>query len=474
MGYLRNKWNNLRGKLKESWLYRREDLIDDDISFSELYDDEFRQQLGTFIGTWVNQQYFLLSLLGRGTFSVVYLAYSLEERDMVVIKMILPCYNSEGKYERNILEKLYNSIQYFPYQVFKWERHPKIICIKQPFLGISISELMQKNSYKHLSNDTIITYFYDCLMSLNKIHNSEVVHCDLKLDNILTSINSSYNHRLKEWFQSLQVNKYIHEMAWVYKREREHSIFHKRSWSKCVKLAQKDFSVYFKQKFKQFEQTINNEKIKELENVKEITDFDIYHADSLEDVDITNTIYIEEPQHAFIIDFGNSLLVEDIEPADICFESYRPPENILHMHISKQTDIWSLACIFYEMLTDKTLFTLENNHLMNENRLSDGQVSCNSIDTNDTTDTLDFVDEQLLTSMYMLCNLDNTIRKQNIKHLLKLHCIFKMDDAILDLISIILSDMLQIDPERRPSCNMLLKHDLFKPFIYDNLTDIDI
>lgn len=474
MNYLKKKYRTILGKINKPWLYRREDLLEDDVSFSELYDDEFRQQLGTFVGEWINQEYFLITLLGRGTFSVVYLAYSLQEREMVVIKMILPCYNMEGKYESNIIEKLYNSIEYFPYQVFKWKQHPKIICVKQPFLGLSVSDLMQKNSYKHLSNDTIITYFYDCLTSLNKIHNSNVVHCDLKLDNILTSIKNGYNHRLKEWFKSLCVNKYIHEMAWVYKRERENSILNKRSWSKCVKLAQRDFSVYFKEKIKQFEQTLNDEKIKDLEDVKEITDFDMYHADSLEDVDITNTIHIEEPHHAFIIDFGNSLLVEDIEQADICFESYRPPENILHMHISKKTDIWSLGCIFYEMLTDKRLFTLEDNQQINETRTSDGQISFNSIDTFDTTDMLDLIDEQRLSAMYILCNLDNTIRKQNIKHLLKLHCIFKMDDAILELISSVLSDMLQIDPEKRASCNMLLKNELFKPFVYDNLTDIDI
>ena len=51
MGYLRNKWNNLRGKLKESWLYRREDLIDDDISFSELYFPPSKKESGVMFKT---------------------------------------------------------------------------------------------------------------------------------------------------------------------------------------------------------------------------------------------------------------------------------------------------------------------------------------------------------------------------------------------------------------------------------------
>lgn len=468
MDYFKKKWRNFRGKRKYPWLYRREDLLEDDVSFSELYDDEFKQQLSTLIGKWINQDYFLLSLLGRGTFSVVYLAYSLQEKDLVVIKMILPCYSLEGKYERNILKKLYNSIEGFPYKVFRWNKHPKIICIKQPSLGISIADLMQKNTYKNLPIDTIITYFHDCLSYLNKIHNSDIVHSDLKPDNILTSVGNNYNYRLKEWFLSLNTNKYIQETAWCYKRKSDLSTFHKRTWTECVRLAQRNFSLYFKEQFEDFKEMLNNEKIEELENVKEIIDFDLCNQDLLEAVDITNTIHINEPQHAFIIDFGNSLLIEDIEPADICFESYRPPENILHMHISKKTDIWSLGCIFYEMLTDKTLFTIEDNYQINENRSSEGQISFDSVDT------IDHIDEKRLTKIYMISNLDDTIRKQNILQLLELYSIFTIDNVVLNLIADVISNMLQIDPEKRDSCDMLLNYELFKPFMYDNLTEIDV
>ena len=64
MNYLYKSYLTFKGKRKYPWLYRREDVLDDNISFSELFDKEFEEQVETLIGNWVNNDYFILSFLG--------------------------------------------------------------------------------------------------------------------------------------------------------------------------------------------------------------------------------------------------------------------------------------------------------------------------------------------------------------------------------------------------------------------------
>ena len=270
MKYIKNKWRTYKGKHREPWLYRREDLLDENTSFSEIFDDFFKEKAETLIGKWINHNYMILSFIGRGTFSIVYVAYSLIKNDYVVIKMILPCYKTVGRYEVGIIEELNSKIDNFPYKTFTWSKHPDMICIEQPCLGVSMAEFVSTKLYKSQSIDTIITYFYDCISQLNNIHRAGIIHTDLKLDNILTSFEINYNYELKKWFSGLEVNNMIIE---TYLKERTHSY-----WKSSLKYAQRKFSNYFLEKLQEFKDGRNNNRLEELENVKEVTTLIHFYA----------------------------------------------------------------------------------------------------------------------------------------------------------------------------------------------------
>lgn len=466
MNHIKKRWRNYKGKLQTPWLYRREDLLDDTVSMSEVFDDFFKEKAETLVGTWVNSQYFILSFIGRGTFSIVYMAYCLEKRDYVVLKMLLPCYKEEAKYEIQIIEKLQQSIHSFPYSTFIWKKHPNIICIEEPHLGVSLSEILQTTIYKSKGIDNIIHYFYDCLKQLNQIHESGIIHSDLKLDNILTTFDMNYNHSLKLFFNRLNPNKMIHELAWSYKRERS-SNFNHITWSKCVKLAQREFSKHFQEKFKSFKQYRNQLRLDILENVKEVDDFEHFECDNLAEVNIdTEIVDTNKQTHAYLIDFGNSLFNDTLEKDDVCFENYRPPENIINLEISFKTDIWSMGCLFFEMITNQSLFDISNITTSIE---KEHRASLESINTEESLSSVDCIEKARLAVMYLLCHLDKDVRNNNIKNEIVKHSLFQIDQSRLNLITELISSMLQIEPEGRPSAKDLLDFELFKPFTYDSI-----
>ena len=68
-----------------------------------------------------------------------------------------------------------------------------------------------------------------------------------------------------------------------------------------------------------------------------------------------------------IIDLGNCELISETITEEIMIRNYRPPENILDKYYNEKSDIWSIGCLIYELLTGDYLFEIDNS-LNNINR----------------------------------------------------------------------------------------------------------
>lgn len=64
---------------------------------------------------------------------------------------------------------------------------------------------------------------------------------------------------------------------------------------------------------------------------------------------------------AVIVDFGSATLYER-QRGLIQTRPYRSPESILDLWFDASTDVWSLGCIFYEMVTGTCLFAQAREH----------------------------------------------------------------------------------------------------------------
>jgi serine/threonine protein kinase len=86
-------------------------------------------------------------------------------------------------------------------------------------------------------------------------------------------------------------------------------------------------------------------------------------TEQLEDNAITHDYDIKRVQdlnfNLKIIDLGNSEVNMNISENELYIRCYRPIENIININYNYKSDLWPIGCIFYEILTGKSLFNIE-------------------------------------------------------------------------------------------------------------------
>ena len=69
-----------------------------------------------------------------------------------------------------------------------------------------------------------------------------------------------------------------------------------------------------------------------------------------------NIVELNDKLNFKLVDFGNACLVTKHFTERIQTREYRSPEAILNIDYGTNTDIWSLACLVFELLTNSFLF----------------------------------------------------------------------------------------------------------------------
>ena len=102
-----------------------------------------------------------------------------------------------------------------------------------------------------------------------------------------------------------------------------------------------------------------------------INDNNIIHCDVKPENILFNSKKINDKTNIVICDFGLSKEIKSLKKLKFSNEIqtiwYRSPEISLKMDFDYKIDIWSLGCIFYEMIFNKVLFISSDNiiHITN-------------------------------------------------------------------------------------------------------------
>ncbi|KAH0792657.1 CMGC/CDK protein kinase [Histomonas meleagridis] len=161
-------------------------------------------------------------------------------------------------------------------------------------------------------------------------------------------------------------------------------------------------------------------------------------------------ILIDSNGDAKIADFGLARSLDHTSKPLTCnvvTMSYRAPELLMHdSNYTTAIDIWSLGCLFFTLITGKTLFNSTSSDEVS--RLMSIFNICGSPNINNWPEFANYPNSQIFVS---LCHNESVLHKyleDNLPN--QYYC-------IIDL----LEKMLSLDPSKRPTASEILAHPFF-------------
>ena len=302
-------------------------------------------------GDIVDGRYFLIHKLGYGTYSTIWLSYLMETDKFFAIKIFhtdSASYGeaiSEGKKIAMLqrikfkMTKLYEILQYIP---LNSESNTKSVCFVFDILTTNVKKLAHT---KELINEPIATHIVkEVAKSLQVLHNNKYIYSDLRSENIMIKTNDDRMDVFKQKFLEINWTQQYKDLS----KELEES----GKYNKSNKKQKKKFSLLRRVESQQKLQNICNDLYEQVE-------------------DIPRNHMIDTNTDVYMIDFATIHEDNGKNNGDIQSRNYMAPEIIIEHPYTYKVDVWSLGCVFYEMLSDTYLFNphkykhfdIDNNHL---------------------------------------------------------------------------------------------------------------
>lgn len=297
-----------------------------------------------YIGTIIENRFMILKYLSSGTFSKVWIGYDFLEFKIVAIKMFNAGDEKDAQDELNIFEKLgkmENLVSCNYNFVYKNSRtNLNHMCLVMDLYGQNLLSYLDPYQ-NNLSIPQLKSLFKKMLVPVQEYFKKDFVHVDLKLENFLTN---SFRKDIKMfiyWFSSLNLDQ-------EYKKRLEENLTD-------------DFHQYKPDKKKKIKRKIKSKILSEISNniTPQILDQSNYNNLDIDGTKAFDPVPVEDVK-IFLSDFGTSCHINDIYENTINFRAYRPPENIINETFCQNSDLWSLGCLFYEIITDQVLFEVSD------------------------------------------------------------------------------------------------------------------
>ena len=172
----------------------------------------FSDKTGYYIATnkdHLAYRYEIMEVLGQGTFGQVVKCIDHKDQTEVAIKIIrkYPDYHKSGENEVKILSLLAQKKCKTIVQMidsFEFRGH---LCIVFELLSLNLYQLLHKNNFSGFSFSLVRRFTQQILQSLQQIHSSNIIHCDLKPDNILLKLEKKSVIKVIDFGSSCEENK---------------------------------------------------------------------------------------------------------------------------------------------------------------------------------------------------------------------------------------------------------------------------
>ena len=312
------------------------------VTSSSIDSDQLDEEFYDFKGKVIDD-YNIIKLLGRGSFSGVWLCFSISDSKFYAIKIQNPGDYKDGVEEIKILKKLpkHESIlDMKKYFIFK-QGSNSFLCSIYDLHFSNVDYLLRKGNYKEgFPLDSVKKIFYQIVYAIYILHSKcKFTHCDLKTDNILVKGINDYDKKIIDLYISENFpQKYLD-------KKKEH-------W--CVELGKnedkiKNMKPEIKQKIRKLvhKQIIQNIESTLNEKINDKKNGTYEYHQSLNDISIT------------LADFGATCTNDEFYEDQFGTRYYMSPEVLLMGKITNKIDIWALGCILYELINGSMLFDPE-------------------------------------------------------------------------------------------------------------------
>jgi len=314
-----------------------------------------------FYGEVLKNRYLILKKLGYGSFSSVWMAYDVDNNELVAIKIINPQDYKEGMIELQTykkLEKLDNTYLLTMLECFqvtpihskyyeesyknKNKKERNHIVIVLPLMACSTFDLLKCDEYEDgLPLEICKEIIRQTLLGIKELEKHNLMHTDLKPENILVCGLNREAELLFATFGKDQFIKKTHD-------EKMEKLLEKKSISEDDKWLT-SYKIY-----KKITQTIIKFMKNDMIDVKKQMKSCKVRSDYLKN------ICIKICDFNLVLDTNENLGDTSIE---IQTRYYRAPEIILGHGLHRKTDYWSIGCIFFELLTGEILLDPEKDNL---------------------------------------------------------------------------------------------------------------
>jgi len=452
------KYYFLKAQAKKKKFLKRVDTIKkDEDSDGEISSDDEDEISDNFIGNLLNDKYLVIKYLSRGTFCKVWLVY-----DIIVNKYYALKIQEDEDSETLINEiKMLNLLKETErvckmvdnFDIKSKGRLRKAILLE--LLGNSIGYLTYEENDNFVNLNMIRQISRQMIIGINELHSKNLVHCDLKLDNILFTENNS------------QIKNILNEVDNLKLNESYNIILEQTVNSKLVglkKSKRKTMRKKIKKKILRELTNKNKDKIIEINNKQKTLDLNKELEVNIEDITDDN----QEDKYKLdiskdninikILDLGNTEFVSNNNDDEIYTRCYRPPENIINGTYNTKADIWVLGCMIYELIVGDTLFDFSecNKVDIDKDRFHLAQMYCLlgkmpkelSINSNYADNYFD-----LKGRILRYKDIEERNLKEELTNRLKIH------DSELEILEDFLKKMLEYDDNIRQSADELLNHE---------------
>ena len=343
-----------------------------DDSDEDLSSDDEYEVSKNMLFKWFNNRYICIKYLGRGTFSRVWLVYDIAINQYFAMKIIFSKYNEDAQHEikiNTIIDNKNNNDSKL-LRCFDYFTENNSIHFIYELMGFTLLDVLKKYDDEHILDLYIIKkIIIQIFESLSELHSKNLIHTDIKPENIMFTQKPMPIKNLIEYYSNLNIkNKY--EKLLLENNPNNLDTMNKsrrKNQKRKIKLkVQRLLSDYLK-----IHQYSDNDITFPL-NIKDIDITDISNKkDELIDIDNKDHFNLDiESMNIKIIDYGNSEQLGDLIQDEIMIRNYRPPENIMNEFYNQKADVWAVGCIIFEIFTGQYLFELDS-YIKPENRDKD-------------------------------------------------------------------------------------------------------